>query len=264
MKKCSMQKKIEKLTRKMTEDSDKVVPDENDFEKCPYCGSHNTDIDYQVDLWAPADVLAYATCKDCGKEYHGQFIFTGAYYGKDGHEWDPIGTCPFCGSKEHTETVQFDGGGYVDQDFQCKSCGKTWYNSFVWSDTQSAFSESHKHCKCSMQKKTESLKITEAARKYYNTEDWWKRLQDDYNDMYDGLGFEFKFNGPEKMVDIYSNGKKWGSISWKGLYKLLDEDGKWLYKSPAPEFRDFLYYLAKYQGEDLNNHYNGTIAKRSW
>lgn len=148
--------------KKSEGDEDKVVPDENDFEKCPYCGSHNTDIHYEVDLAKPADVLAYATCKDCGKEYHGQFVFTGAYYGKDEHDYDPIDTCPFCGSKEHTETVQFDGGGYVDQDFKCKSCGGTWYNSFVWSDTQSAF-ESHTHKAES--KKSESLTLKQKELK---------------------------------------------------------------------------------------------------
>ncbi len=121
--------------------------------------------------------------------------------------------------------------------------------------------------KCSMSKKIESLataKLSEAAKKYYATEEWWKRLEDDYNDMYDGLGFEFKFNGPAKLVDIYSNGTKWGSITWRSLFRLLDEDGQWLYKSPAPEIRDFLYHLAEYHGENLNDHYNGTIAKRSW
>ena len=157
---------------------DKVIPDENDFEKCPYCGSHNTDIHYEVDLAIPADVLAYATCKDCGKEYHGQFVFTGAYYGKDEHDYDPIDTCPFCGSKEHTETVQFDGGGYVDQDFKCKSCGGTWYNSFVWSDTQSAF-ESHTHK--SESKKSEGLpfgkRFTDAAGHTIELSDW--RIKED-------------------------------------------------------------------------------------
>lgn len=157
---------------------DKVVPDENDFEKCPYCGSHNTDIHYEVDLAIPADVLAYATCKDCGKEYHGQFVFTGAYYGKDEHDYDPIDTCPFCGSKEHTETVQFDGGGYVDQDFKCKSCGGTWYNSFVWSDTQSAF-ESHTHK--SESKKSEGLpfgkRFKDAAGHTIELSDW--RIKED-------------------------------------------------------------------------------------
>jgi hypothetical protein len=118
-----------------------------------------------------------------------------------------------------------------------------------------------------MSKKIESLataKLSEAAKKYYTTEDWWKRLEADYNDMYDGLGFEFKFDGPAKLVDIYSNGKKWGSITWKNLYRVLDEDVQWLYKSAAPEIRDMLYYLAEYHGENLNDHYNGTIAKRSW
>ena len=120
---------------------------------------------------------------------------------------------------------------------------------------------------CSMKRKIESLttaKLSEAAKKYYATEEWWKRLEDDYNEMYDGLGFEFKFNGPAKLVDIYSNGTKWGSITWRSMFRLLDEDGQWLYKSPAPEIRDFLYHLAEYHGENLNDHYNGTIAKRSW
>lgn len=165
-------------SKKSEGDDDKVVPDENDFEKCPYCGSHNTDIHYEVDLAIPADVLAYATCKDCGKEYHGQFVFTGAYYGKDEHDYDPIDTCPFCGSKEHTETVQFDGGGYVDQDFKCKSCGGTWYNSFVWSDTQSAF-ESHTHK--SESKKSEGLpfgkRFTDAAGHTIELSDW--RIKED-------------------------------------------------------------------------------------
>lgn len=100
--------------------------------------------------------------------------------------------------------------------------------------------------------------------RYFATADWWKRFQDDYNDMYDGMGFEFKFDGPNKKTDIYSNGKMLGSISWKGKYKLLDEDGEWLYRSDAPEFRDFIYNLVKYHGDDMNKHYNGTVAKRSW
>jgi len=100
--------------------------------------------------------------------------------------------------------------------------------------------------------------------RYFATADWWKRFQDDYNDMYDGMGFEFKFDGPNNKADIYSNGKMLGSISWKGKYKLLDEDGKWLYRSNAPEFRDFIYNLVKYHGDDMNKHYNGTVAKRSW
>lgn len=180
---------------------DKVVPDEKDFEKCPYCGSHNTDIRYEVDLWAPADVLAYATCKDCGKDYHGQFIFTGAYYGKDGHDYDPIDTCPFCGSKDHTETVQFDGGGYVDQDFKCKSCGGTWYNSFVWSDTQSAF-ESHTHK--SEAKQSESVssmvkKILKDKPEVMLTDDAVNEY-DDYDEMLDDL------EGEQDYIHIGSNG----------------------------------------------------------
>lgn len=181
-------------SKKSEGDEDKVVPDENDFEKCPYCGSHNTDIHYEVDLAKPADVLAYATCKDCGKEYHGQFVFTGAYYGKDEHDYDPIDTCPFCGSKEHTETVQFDGGGYVDQDFKCKSCGGTWYNSFVWSDTQSAF-ESHTHKAES--KKSEGIgdrikmgidynmfmRMCGSAAYLDDNEDYWDALWEYYSEM---------------------------------------------------------------------------------
>lgn len=228
---CSMQKKKESLAKK----TEMVRPEDPDELKV---GKYTADVltaDGDFILSLPAFYDDVAETVKAAKDY----LQEESDYVKD------TGLVP---SKIHVTTVVAKRGWNMPQ--------------FV-KDVDLNATEAKKPA-CSMQKKIESLKITEATRKYYNTEDWWKRLQDDYNDMYDGLGFEFKFNGPEKMADIYSNGKKWGSISWKGLYKLLDEDGKWLYKSPAPAFRDFLYYLAKYQGEDLNKHYNGTIAKRSW
>lgn len=179
-------------------EANKVVPDENDFEKCPYCGSHNTDIRYDVDLDTPADVLAHATCKDCGKKYQGQFMFNGAYYGNGEKDYEPVDTCPLCGTKNYTETVQFDGNGYVDQDFKCKNCGVTWYNSFVWNDNPSVFECNCHKCHTNKSKSKKSSRKRHLIHESSNSDIIRKKIFD--------VGHRFG-------LDVY--GTKYGGMVWR-------------------------------------------------